>query len=1101
MKDPIPPESELPAGAALDPPLQQPDASLQQEQESIEAAVKRESINLLYTRGPRALVPSFLAALISAAILLYKFPPLWPALWLGAQGVIAALRFTLIRNFRRRARAESALGGWLRGYTIGCLAAGLAWGALAGFFPYAPLDLRLYIVMVILSVGVGGITTGGLSRVCTLLFLIPELLPLIVFLFVTGPLVSQLLAGLMGLYLLLLLIIARQLRTNTLESLYLAQEKTLLAQRLEQANEQIERERNHYARLSLTDPLTDLGNRAALDRRLAETSARAQRNSQLFAVGMLDLDDFKQVNDAYGHTAGDKLLKQLALRFKSILRVTDFIARLGGDEFAVIFEGLHADQYPAELCTVLNRLHQAIEVPFDLRQDNKVRINMSLGLAINDGRHNINDLLREADEAMYQIKQHKADRECWWRMSSMIETGDRQASQAIIDDPFGSAAHALLVEYEFLIEHAAKISIADLINRLQSYPQFTEIISYLDKAGYGRLQAKKAQFMLFAYSSRTTRKALIERSREIGRIHAHVGLSDSMLSSAFIPHNRLLSEHLVHPALHASDRARLIQVIEARNELAHQAQLEGMDEIRAAYFTAFEAVPFEGIRFTDAVQVELDRLGNLPGIKGALLLCSDTEGRLVLVQDAGEEALPRASLLERPEYQIMLDPNHPQGGSLSARAWRELRIQTATAYTKDPGTKAWRNMLAQHGIRSVLAIPIRDIQGRAAAVITIYGAYPHQFSSSEAQFWSQSLQYRWEMLWRQYKTSSLSPTISGSKAAQWRTRLFNGGLALYLQPIVDLATGRIIQAEGLARLILPDGQVIAPGDFLPLLGASELYRLFQWVLDQSLDLLNDWQARGLKWSISINLPPSSLFETNLISSLARRLQSLACPPDRLIVEVLEWESIDQPEQHATLQAIKALGVRLALDDLGAGYANLVSALHNPLDVIKLDGKIARQLAQDPLPTLALLRTLNNFFQYEINKEFIVEGLETVALIEVMQQIGVPLGQGYAIARPMPAETLPDWAKTFRLRVRPKQITTFAGALARQWICWHTSFGRPDPYADCPVTAFLETKGLEDDEPGQWHRRLHAGDKNAQDCARLLLDWLAAKTRGESTDGE
>lgn len=1073
-----------------------------QEQALVEAAVQRDLVNLLYARGTKALSASLFAALLTAALLLYRLPPLWPAVWLGAQGVVAVLRFGLIHNFGRRVQADSPLGGWRLAYTAGCLAAGFAWGALAGFFPYATLDLRLFIVMLLLGIGAGSVTTGGLNRHCAYLFLIPALGPLIGMLFTVGTIESQLLAVLALLYLFLLLVIGRQIRTDMQNNLCLVHVNAVLARRLEQSHKQIEQERSQYARMALSDPLTGLANRIALDRRLEEAAARARRSSKLFAVGILDLDDFKPINDDHGHVAGDELLKQLASRFNAILRKTDFIARSGGDEFVILFEGLHADRHPAGLIIALDRFHQAVEVPFELGQGKEVWIGMSMGLAVSDGSHKYEELLLEADKAMYWIKQHKAERENWWHISGLSESDGGQTREMPIDNFFGPTAAALLADHAAIIDRSAKTATASLVDQLRSYPQFTEIMSFLSAEDYARVVGTR--FMAIAFSPHATREDLIESSREAGRVYAHIGLSGSLLSTAFILYNRLLSEHLAHSILLAGDHARVMRIISARNDLAHRTQLTTMDEIRTAYLTLFDTSLPDLPRATEAFQVELQGLANVPGIVGVLLLRADAEGRLVVAEDAGDVAQTFENLLERPEYQIQLDPARPQGGSLSARAWRELHIQVTADYRQDARTKTWHDALSRNGIRSVLAVPVRDALGRAAAVVTVYGAYPHQFHSSEARFWSQSLQSRWEMLWRRHtsRLSSPSPSIpvNMTKAARWRTRLFSGGFALYLQPVVDLVTGRVVAAEGLARLILPDGQMIAPGHFLPLLGESELYRLFRLVLDQAVSVLDDWQARGLPWSLSINLPPSCLAEPDLISALSRSLQSRTFPTERLVLEVLEWENISQSEQHDVLRTINILGLRLALDDLGAGYANLLSALRNPLDEIKIDGELIRGLTRDPLPTLALLRTLNGFFHHEMNKEFVAEGLETVALIEAMQQIGVPWGQGYAIARPMPVEAMPDWADTFRLPARPERITTFTGALAWYWGRRYNCTQQPGSYADCPMTAFLKAKGLEEGEHGQYHRRLHTGSDNPREEAQHLLDWLMAKMREEGTNG-
>ena len=95
-----------------------------------------------------------------------------------------------------------------------------------------------------------------------------------------------------------------------------------------------------------------------------------------------------------------------------------------------------------------------------------------------------------------------------------------------------------------------------------------------------------------------------------------------------------------------------------------------------------------------------------------------------------------------------------------------------------------------------------------------------------------------------------------------------------------------------------------------------------------------------------------------------------------------------------------------------------------------------------------------------------------------------------------ADELPGWAEAFKLPVRRERITTFAGALSRHWAWQHTHATALTKYVDCPITTFLGSLGLNDTEPGQWHRCVHAGGEEGQVCSDLLLDWLVEKVREE-----
>ncbi|WP_433305725.1 diguanylate cyclase domain-containing protein [Actinoplanes sp. CA-030573] len=147
------------------------------------------------------------------------------------------------------------------------------------------------------------------------------------------------------------------------------------------------------------DHLTGLANRAQLRSRLEEALLRARRGSHV-AVMLIDLDGFKQVNDTYGHAAGDQLLVTVAQRLRDGVRGADTAARLGGDEFAVLLDGMDA---PEDAVTVAERLLVALQEPLTVGGA-EIRPGGSIGVAIWRGHADIDALLHQADTAMYAAK-------------------------------------------------------------------------------------------------------------------------------------------------------------------------------------------------------------------------------------------------------------------------------------------------------------------------------------------------------------------------------------------------------------------------------------------------------------------------------------------------------------------------------------------------------------------------------------------------------------------------------------------------------------------------------------------------------------------------
>ena len=158
-------------------------------------------------------------------------------------------------------------------------------------------------------------------------------------------------------------------------------------------------------RRALRDELTGLANRTLLDDRIGQALARRARGEQCpVAVIFADLDQFKLINDSWGHDAGDRLLVQVAGRFSATVRPSDTVARFGGDEFVIVCE----DTDEAAAKSVAARLQAALIGPFDL-DSRRVHVRASMGIAVSPP-HSGPDLLRFADAAMYAAKASGSDR-------------------------------------------------------------------------------------------------------------------------------------------------------------------------------------------------------------------------------------------------------------------------------------------------------------------------------------------------------------------------------------------------------------------------------------------------------------------------------------------------------------------------------------------------------------------------------------------------------------------------------------------------------------------------------------------------------------------
>ncbi len=783
-----------------------------------------------------------------------------------------------------------------------------------------------------------------------------------------------------------------------------------------------------FEHLATHDSMTGLPNRLALEQQLPLALARAARSGDALAVGVVDLDDFKPVNDQWGHDVGDALLQEVAQRFGSTRRRSDMVVRLGGDEFAIVFEGLDPRCAREQLAAAAQRLHGVVEQRFDLGAGRSAEVGMTMGLALYPADGDDGDtLLRLADAAMYRAKAHKTARAQWWQFSA--PDADSGAPEAAFD-AYGDDARALLRSVHDGLEAVSGGFVDDFYARLGVERVSGAILHALSPSDMRALRAAQAAHLRFMLDPATDADAIVARAERLGRAHALVGVDAATMVESMSLYRELCSAHFRRVALATRSRYHLMLTVERRLLDDVQAELRSLERTLGAYQAAIVAPqPAPGALWPDVAAAELTALAALPGVLACATLRPDVDGVFQIESLAGDGAL--GALLRRAELAPRLDPEHPAGRGLVAAAWRGARIERSSSYLDDVRTQAWHEALRVQRVRSIVAIPVAADAQRSDMILVLLGAFPRQFDAAPMQHFAQGLQRRWREL-RAARQRLLPHMVLQQDLAQaYRERLFTGGLQMQVQPIVDLHSGALRKVEALARLRLDDGALVSPGVFLPLLGNAELERLFRRGLEQALAMLRAWDEQGLHVELSLNLPPSTLLAADCARWIGEALHAHGVAAQRLTLELLESESVDDASFADAVARLQPLGVRFAMDDLGAGYSSLTRLATLPFDTLKIDQALTAQLHTRPIDTLRLMATLVQV-GHDTRRCVVIEGLEDDALIEAARVLGAHEGQGYAYARPMPADALPAWAAQRIVRsqahARPR---TPLGRLARQ----------------------------------------------------------------------
>lgn len=182
----------------------------------------------------------------------------------------------------------------------------------------------------------------------------------------------------------------------------LKEQESILESRVKTRTSELQMAKTALERLATEDSLTGLLNRRGLEIRYQHLEKMANRLSLPIAVALIDLDDFKPVNDNYGHEAGDELLCVISQRLINTLRDTDAVGRLGGDEFVYLSVGRYSEE---ELMLIIERIRKEISVPVEVQTFVEVKVGASVGVCYSRLQsESFQSLLRCADEAMYQVK-------------------------------------------------------------------------------------------------------------------------------------------------------------------------------------------------------------------------------------------------------------------------------------------------------------------------------------------------------------------------------------------------------------------------------------------------------------------------------------------------------------------------------------------------------------------------------------------------------------------------------------------------------------------------------------------------------------------------
>jgi diguanylate cyclase (GGDEF)-like protein/PAS domain S-box-containing protein len=245
--------------------------------------------------------------------------------------------------------------------------------------------------------------------------------------------------------------------------------------------------------------------------------------------------------------------------------------------------------------------------------------------------------------------------------------------------------------------------------------------------------------------------------------------------------------------------------------------------------------------------------------------------------------------------------------------------------------------------------------------------------------------------------------------ASLRDSIASEALQLHFQPIVDTHSGCLVAAEALLRWPAPHGQQIPPDIFIPIAEQNGLMlKLGDWVLQQACAQHWEWQKQGLPPILmGINLSAMQFREADLIGSLSRCIDEYRIDPRYLSVEISD-RVFTGNLQYAlpVFEKLKALGIRITLDDFGAGYSSLEKLSRLPFDCVKIDRSLIMSLPDNKFSIAVTTAAIS--FGNSLDIEIVAEGLESERVLDFLEEHHCYRAQGFYLAKPMPGAEFAHW---------------------------------------------------------------------------------------------
>ncbi len=749
------------------------------------------------------------------------------------------------------------------------------------------------------------------------------------------------------------------------------------------------------------------------------------------AVLMIDVDNFKSVNDTFGHMYGDEVLKSVAKSINHRFRDTDLVGRIGGDEFVVCMKNVKleaAKNAGADICTAVQRVLRAKE------KDVEVTCSVGVSMYPESGK-DYESLFHKAEYAMYTAKHEGKNRvsyiEQWGPemdadhlkyhtqrendLERIIQT-DREFLRMCVE--LLADCKNLQAGMTLLLERVAERYGLSAVSVYRYEDERTRLI----RSNHWTTDPENA-LKPYGIVPVTEVKRFLARFDENGRFTVADVNNTEHLSEREV---EIFNENKVASFVYAE----YDQAASGQGCIMFQCQKPRVwSEGEKHFFTEFTKIFAVFVVLQDKLEMDskvIDRLKNRDHLTGLMteeafsnsvmhrvsagkanesyfIISSDIIGFSYVNENFGIEAgnrllidFARMIKAERPNYIVSRQFSDFFAGFIADTS--KEKVDQFLKKIEKRFARMAQKTYPSGGLRLCIGV----YEWKDTMNVSLNSALENaSIARKRGKSMGMGLIVHYDEEMRKRKSEDREIISNFHQAME------NGNLLTYLQPKFDMETMEIVGAEALSRW-RNNGKILAPGAFIDTLERIGYIReLDFYVFEQVLKTLSDWRKAGFKLlPISANFSKRHFDDKGIADKIIDMVDKYEIPREYLVIELTESVVELQTETVlAEIDKLRSHSFKVSIDDFGSGYSSLNMLLHIPVDEVKVDRSFLEFYDEDEEHVekhKKFMKVLKELLSVSDN-QIICEGVETREQAEFLSKCGYTVGQGYLVDKPIPIE--------------------------------------------------------------------------------------------------